>query len=271
MTYRFMSSTARTIHQSRSLWATQTKSALFHSHLPEGLLAIKQAQLSVVSALPANRSYLHTSTSIWSENRNESEQPIAQLPQLMNNPPHIVWPSFFKSVSNLMSSFLIIKPYFDNDFSLKEFVRGTKQALLVIANALAVGDLDGLKELLDKEAFSEIKENIRRFDSKQLAELAVPNPEDVYLTFPYQVGIIMNDNAKGVQERFVEITVCFHILRGLSELIKTGDFQPGPSSFQTHRDKIVICNYRFIREFTKGVEGQWTVNLVHHFNLSNDS
>lgn len=200
-------------------------------------------------------------------------------------------PSFFKSVSNLMSSFLIIKPYFDNDFSLKEFVRGTKQALLVIANALAVGDLDGLKELLDKEAFSEIKENIRRFDSKQLAELAVPNPEDVYLTFPYQVGIIMNDNAKGisyilcigpqnctklcdclgVQERFVEITVCFHILRGLSELIKTGDFQPGPSSFQTHRDKIVICNYRFIREFTKGVEGQWTVNLVHHFNLSNDS
>lgn len=50
-----------------------------------------------------------------------------------------------------------------------------------------------------------------------------------------------------------------------------GDFQPGPSSFQTHRDKIVICNYRFIREYTKGVEGQWTVNMVHHFNLSDES
>lgn len=97
-----------------------------------------------------------------------------------------------------MSSFLIIRPYFDNEFSLKEFNRGAKQALLVISNALAVGDVDSLKQLLDQEAFLEIKENISRFSSQQLAQLAVSNPEDVYLSFPYQVGIIMNDNEKGI-------------------------------------------------------------------------
>ena len=28
-----------------------------------------------------------------------------------------------------------------------------------------------------------------------------------------------------------------------------------------------ILNYRFIREYTKGVEDSWTVNVVNHFKL----
>lgn len=34
------------------------------------------------------------------------------------------------------------------------------------------------------------------------------------------------------------------------------------------RDKISICNYRFIKEFTKGVDSDWTVNVVNHFKPS---
>lgn len=76
----------------------------------------------------------------------------------------------------------------------------------------------------------------------------------------------------GVQERFVEITVCFHVFEGLSELIEKEGFQPGPSSMQKHRDKIIICNYRFLREFTKNTQdGDWRVNLIHHFRLVPDS
>lgn len=32
-----------------------------------------------------------------------------------------------------------------------------------------------------------------------------------------------------------------------------------------YQDKIFILNYRFIREFTKGVEDSWWVNIVNHF------
>lgn len=26
-----------------------------------------------------------------------------------------------------------------------------------------------------------------------------------------------------------------------------------------------ICNYRFIREFTKNIESSWTINMINHF------
>lgn len=32
-----------------------------------------------------------------------------------------------------------------------------------------------------------------------------------------------------------------------------------------YQQRISICNYRFIREFTKGVESDWTINLLNHF------
>lgn len=107
-------------------------------------------------------------------------------------------PSFFKSFSAMMQSMLIIKPYFDNDFSLKEFNRGAKHALFTIANAISVGDLESVKELLDKDTYNEIKENMNRYSSEQLAQFAFSNLEDVYLSFPYQVGIIMNEIKEGI-------------------------------------------------------------------------
>lgn len=32
-----------------------------------------------------------------------------------------------------------------------------------------------------------------------------------------------------------------------------------------YRDKISICNYRFIKEFTQGSESDWTINVINHF------
>lgn len=106
-------------------------------------------------------------------------------------------PSFIKSLRNLISSVVIIKPYFDHEFGLKEFSRGAKHALSVVANAISVGDIDSLEDLVEKKAFDEIKLNLSKYSHEQLADFAIKNPEDVYLTFPYQVGIIMNDNEKG--------------------------------------------------------------------------
>ena len=72
----------------------------------------------------------------------------------------------------------------------------------------------------------------------------------------------------------MEITYVFHVFRGLSEITDRDDFQStmqqGPTAMASkYKDRIMVCNYRFIREFTKGVESPWIVNLVHHFGLLN--
>lgn len=53
-----------------------------------------------------------------------------KLPQLMEFPP-VVWPSFIKFVKNWMFANLIIRPYFDNDFRLQEFIEASKHAVQV--------------------------------------------------------------------------------------------------------------------------------------------
>lgn len=54
-----------------------------------------------------------------------------KLPPLMSFPA-IVWPSLFKSLKNLILTTFIIKPYFDVEFSLPEFVQASKKAVEVI-------------------------------------------------------------------------------------------------------------------------------------------
>ncbi|KAK5649113.1 hypothetical protein RI129_004005 [Pyrocoelia pectoralis] len=53
-----------------------------------------------------------------------------KLPPLMNF-PEIIWPSLFKSMRNFILSTFIIKPYMDHEFSIPDFVKGSKKALEV--------------------------------------------------------------------------------------------------------------------------------------------
>lgn len=68
------------------------------------------------------------------------------------------------------------------------------------------------------------------------------------------------------QKRFVEITMVYHVLQGLHLMRERGEEPPlNVGLLPEFRDKIHVCNYRFIREFTKGVNDQWTVNIINHF------
>lgn len=71
------------------------------------------------------------------------------------------------------------------------------------------------------------------------------------------------------QKRFVEITMVYHVLQDLHLMRERGEEPPlNVGLLPEFRDKIHICNYRFIREFTKGVEDQWTINVINHFKPS---
>lgn len=65
--------------------------------------------------------------------QNGDEPSVASrksLPQLMSF-PQIVWPSVFKTIKNWIMINFIIRPYFDNEFNVTDFVAGTKHALQV--------------------------------------------------------------------------------------------------------------------------------------------
>lgn len=58
----------------------------------------------------------------------------------------------------------------------------------------------------------------------------------------------------------------FHCLRGLALMRSRGEEPPlNMGALPEYQQRISICNYRFIREFTRGIESDWTINLLNHF------
>ncbi|XP_077299274.1 m-AAA protease-interacting protein 1, mitochondrial [Arctopsyche grandis] len=182
--------------------------------------------------------------------------------KLMDFPP-LMWPSFVLSCKNFIYTHFIIRPHFDPDFNIHQFIEGSKQALHTISSALSESDFGTVKELVSEEAYSELYYSVSEMSLGDRENILV-DKEDVYLCFPYQIGIIFNNEN---DKRWVEITMVYHSLRGLSKMKQRGEtpsisFGPAPEEYA---ERLYICNYRFIREYTKGVDSSWIVNVVNHF------
>ncbi|XP_073844539.1 uncharacterized protein [Musca autumnalis] len=113
------------------------------------------------------------------------------LPRLMNF-PEIMWPSLLNSIKNWVMVHFIIRPYMDREFNIRDFAYGAKKAMQVISAKLMNGDFSHLGNLVSEE-FS------------------------IYLTFPYQIGIMFDEENKDMQKRWVEITM----YPGVNKEIKT--------------------------------------------------
>lgn len=60
--------------------------------------------------------------------------------------------------------------------------------------------------------------------------------------------------------------MCYHAMLGLKEMREAEVVLPVDLGVRPeYQDKLFICNYRFIREFTKGVQDDWTINAINHF------
>ncbi|KAJ8958648.1 hypothetical protein NQ318_016373 [Aromia moschata] len=202
--------------------------------------------------------------------RKRMAPPANKLPQLMPNLPKIVWPSLIKSIRNFILATFIIKPYLDREFNLPDFVAGSKKAVEVVSRKIAEGDLKSLEGLVTNDIIPTLQKTLSLMTLSQREQIAI-NVDDIYFSFPYQVGIIFNDEDDKVQKRFVEITMVYHSLKGLSVMRSRGEEPPlNMGMLPEYQQKISICNYRFIREFTKGVDGDWTINLLNHFRPIDD-
>lgn len=186
------------------------------------------------------------------------------LPNLMQF-PEIIWPSFINTIRNWVLINFIIRPYFDREFNLQDFIYGTKHAVHTISSKLVDSNFSELKNLVSQEAINEIKPTLEKLSVSQRNQLEI-NKDDIYLSFPYQVGIMFDESNEKIQKRFVEITMVFHVLKGFRELQKQGEVLPwNMGGIPEYENKVFICNYRFIKEFTVGSETDWTVNVVNHF------
>lgn len=63
---------------------------------------------------------------------NEDHRQSDKLPTLMEF-PKIIWPSLLKTIKNWILVNFIIRPYFDQEFNMPNFVNGTKHAIQVSA------------------------------------------------------------------------------------------------------------------------------------------
>lgn len=89
--------------------------------------------------------------------------------------------------------------------------------------------------------------------------------DDVYFSFPYQIGI-MFDESEQVQRRFVEITMVYHVLKGVKEMAeREQSISLNIGMDPEYQDRFSICNYRFIKEFTQNQSSEWVVNKINHF------
>lgn len=164
------------------------------------------------------------------------------------------------------------------EFSRTEFIEGAKYAIEHVSHCLSRGNLDRLEGQVTPECLRLLKHNLTLMTPEQRSRLAV-NREDIYLSFIYQVGIMLEDHPDMAsssnpedefkQTRHVEITFVGHSRRGMVDDVMEAesalelnkklakDLRSGPGP--------MILNYRFIREFTRGVEDSWTINALNHF------
>ena len=102
--------------------------------------------------------------------------------------------------------------------------------------------------------------------------------ENIQINFIYQIGIMMEEDPveENKHTRHVEITWVAHALSKEQEDAVTEhsmEVTRPNESLARMREVLdetggsTILNYRFIREYTKGVEDTWTVNAVNHFKL----
>ncbi|XP_014097581.1 m-AAA protease-interacting protein 1, mitochondrial isoform X1 [Bactrocera oleae] len=186
------------------------------------------------------------------------------LPRLMDF-PETLWPSTINTLRNWILIQFIIRPYFDREFTIKDFVYGAKHALQIISRKLLNGEFDALNGFVSKEAINELKPTIQKLSVAQRKQLEI-NETDIYFAFPYQVGIIFDEEQEKIQKRWVEITMVFHVLRGLTEMRNRGEEIPwNMGTLPEYQDKVFVCNYRFKKEFTNDNVSDWTVNALNHF------
>lgn len=225
-----------------------------------------QHQSSYQSPVKWQQLRLYRSGRVSRSIEEQRPQPQRGSPQLMEF-PWVVWPSLWHTIRNWIFANLLIHRYLDQEFDMTSFKKGAIQALVYVSQELSKGNFEALEGLVTPPSLEEIKRNLSHFSLKQRLDLAVEK-EDIFFSFPYQIGMMFTNEGTTNERIFVEITMCYHVFRGFQDYVNSSSARDSPGGLREvydNHDRISIANYRFIREFTKGVVDDWTISLANHF------
>lgn len=82
------------------------------------------------------------------------------------------------------------------------------------------------------------------------------------IVFLTPVCLLSHFNFLVKDRRFVEITMCYHAIHNLEQMKKRSEEIEDMQ--KELKSSIYVLNYRFIREYTEGVNDAWTVNAINH-------
>jgi len=193
------------------------------------------------------------------------QRSFSQTPRNYSEPtdlmdyPRLIPTLFSSAVGFLRNKFfeLYIINRYDAEFSMEEFKRGAKAAFLVVSDILASDDLSPLldNQLVDSEAYAEIKANHARMDSARRRSFRVTEKEIRHVNL-HQIGIIEDDDTG---RKAVEIMMVYTVL-------DTEKFANTSITPKEIMDNVMLCNYRFYRDYTnKDHPSSWILNVVNQF------
>jgi len=240
-----------------------SKTIVYASRLRH-LSAISSASLK--NCLQKSRyTVLPASSSLPTRYYSDDNQQHYQLPPLTDGRP-IIYPNFFKTIKGFIQMHFVIRPHIDQDFSMQEFIEGAKYAMCSVSKALASEDYESLQGLVTNDVINTLRNKINTLSNEQKQLISVAE-DDVTGMFPYEVGIIFDDNK--AEEKFIEITVISYIIKNRKNLTEEVDSTAVISTDEELKRRSFITNYRFIREYSKKSDNAWTINYINHFMPDN--
>lgn len=129
---------------------------------------------------------------------------------------------------------------------------------------MAVGDFEALQDMVDDDTIDKMRHIVGSMTPEQRQWIVV-NDSDIQWIFPYEIQFITKENTVEEKSRFfVEIMVVIHAYRDSD--VELSDLLGKPNAELMHKleKNYSVCNYRFIKEFTKGVDDDWTINHILH-------
>ncbi|XP_077304776.1 m-AAA protease-interacting protein 1, mitochondrial [Lithobates pipiens] len=160
---------------------------------------------------------------------------------------------------------LLIQTFLDQEFSLKEFNEGARQAFLFVSRMLSQKKFDALENLVAKEVLKDLEEKCSGLSDNHREALAAESDEILYLS-PGNFGVYYGEN----ETKFVNILVRFWYLKNVDlrdDEPEETDVYGMLKGLRNAKERILTATYEFRREFTPGVKPEWTITHIEHSKL----
>jgi len=214
----------------------------------------------------------HTALKSVDENQSNTsndEQPKRQFKLRLSREPIYSFRTPFRIVSNIINGY-VVRWTLDKEFNSKTFLFGAMQAVQTVSALISRGDFTKVADLMhpeSKEIVSEIQHYFKFWNDEQRAMIEVKMKDLLLQPFIHNLTIMHDPNTGRM---WVGVVVAAHGTSGLSQI--------GSDSLPEPKDNVdafkqgaslglyntYTCNYRFVREYTKGIDAEWEIASLNH-------